>query len=281
MRCNGFSQRTERASFNESCSKIPTPQREAKAKLRPKLDAGRLHATPLQMLQRARNHLVAWLIERHPRVFLRWKGIGKLRIVEDNGFLRAHAFLVREFACLQRFDERYNLWSLARSVEHFPGALAEVGVYRGGSALILCAAKGHAHLHLFDTFGGMPQVDPVSDGAFQTGDFADCTVAEVQAFLKGYQNVHFHPGVFPAAAPAELKPQPSFKFVHLDVDLYSSTLAALEWFYPRLVRGGLIVAHDYGDITVPGVKRAFEEFFAGKPEPVLPIWFSQAVVTKL
>lgn len=233
------------------------------------------------MLQRVRNHLVAWLIEQHPRVFLRWKGIGKLRLEEDAGFLRAHAYLVREFASLQRFDERYNLWSLARSVAHLPGAFAEVGVYRGGSALILCAAKDQAHLHLFDTFGGMPQVDPAKDGAFRTGDFADCSLAQVKAFLKGFENVHFHAGVFPEAAPVELKPQPSFKFVHLDVDLHRSTSAALEWFYPRLVRGGIIVAHDYSDVTVPGVKRAFDEFFAGKPETVLPIWFSQAVVTKI
>ena len=79
-------------------------------------------------------------------------------------------------------------------------------------------------------------------------------MAQVKAFLKGFENVHFHAGVFPEAAPVELKPQPSFKFVHLDVDLHRSTSAALEWFYPRLVRGGIIVAHDYSDVTVPGVK---------------------------
>ena len=69
--------------------------------------------------------------------------------------------------------------------------------------------------------------------------------------------------------------------MHLDVDLRRSTLDALAWFYPRLVRGGLLVTHDYGDATVPGVKQAFDEFFADKPETVIPLWFSQAVVTKL
>ena len=64
-------------------------------------------------------------------------------------------------------------------------------------------------------------------------------------------------------------------------DEYRSTLDALAWFYPRLVRGGLLVTHDYGDVTVPGVKQAFDEFFADKPETVIPLWFSQAVVTKL
>lgn len=233
-----------------------------------------------RMLQRARNHLVAWLIERHPRVFLRWKEISKHRLSEEAGFLRAHALLVREFSGLQRFEERYNLWALARSVARLPGALAEVGVYRGGSARILCEAKDAAPLHLFDTFGGMPAVDPAADGAFRPGDFADCSVAEVRAFLAGFADVHFHPGIFPASAEAA-EPYPPFKFVHLDVDLRRSTLDALAWFYPRLVRGGLLVTHDYGDATVPGVKQAFDEFFADKPETVIPLWFSHAVVTKL
>ena len=48
-----------------------------------------------------------------------------------------------------------------------------------------------------------------------------------------------------------------------------------------MVRGGLIVTHDYSDTTVPGVKRAFDEFFLDKPETVVPLWFTQAVVTKL
>lgn len=233
------------------------------------------------MLQRARNHFVAWLIERHPRFFLRWKKIGIHRLGDDEAFLRAHARLVREFASLQRFEERYNLWALARSVADRAGALAEVGVYRGGSASLLCAAKDAAPLHLFDTFSGMPAVNPSTDGAFRAGDFADGTLDHVRAFLAGYSNLHFHPGIFPTSAAALAETKPVFKFVHLDVDLHASTRDALAWFYPRMTRGGLIVTHDYSDVTVPGVKLAFDEFFSDKPETVVPLWFSQAVVTKL
>src|SRR2546430_11261444 len=51
---------------------------------------------------------------------------------------------------------------------------------------------------------------------------------------------------------------------HIDVDLYTSTLACLEFFYPRLVPGGILLSHDYSLLT--GVKAAFTEFLAGKPE---------------
>ena len=55
-----------------------------------------------------------------------------------------------------------------------------------------------------------------------------------------------------------------FQFVHIDVDLYQPTLDALEFFYPRLVSGGVIVCDDYNLTMFPGAKQAWDEFFSGK-----------------
>lgn len=228
-----------------------------------------------------RLRLLSWLIERHPRAYLRWKRIGKHRLSEDPEFLALHAAALRAGEGLQVLEERYNLWALTRAVARLPGVCAEVGVFRGGSAKFIAAAKGDAPLHLFDTFGGMPAVDPATDGAFHEGQFNRTSLDLVRRFLADYDNLHFHPGFFPESARTlEAQPLP-FKFVHLDVDIRASTLTALEWFYPRMVRGGVILTHDYNDVTVPGTKAAFDEFFADKPETVVPLWFTQAVVTKL
>ncbi|MBX3736821.1 MAG: class I SAM-dependent methyltransferase [Candidatus Didemnitutus sp.] len=227
-----------------------------------------------------RLRFISWLIERHPRAYFRWKRIGKHRLCEDREFLAQHAAALRAGEALQVLEERYNLWALTRAVTRLPGACAEVGVYRGGSAKFIAAAKGDAPLHLFDTFGGMPAVNPATDGAFYAGQFDRTSLAFVQRYLAGYAGVHFHPGFFPESArPLEAEPM-SFKFVHLDVDIRASTLAALEWFYPRMVPGGVILTHDYNDVTVPGTKSAFDAFFTDKPETVVPLWFTQAVVTK-
>ena len=51
-----------------------------------------------------------------------------------------------------------------------------------------------------------------------------------------------------------------FIFVHLDVDLYQPTLVGLEFFYPRLVKGGVIVVDDYGYTQFPGAKKSVDEF---------------------
>jgi len=56
-----------------------------------------------------------------------------------------------------------------------------------------------------------------------------------------------------------------FIFVHLDVDLYQPTLDGLEFFYPRLVKGGVIVIDDYGYTQFPGAKSSVDEFLSRNP----------------
>jgi hypothetical protein len=83
----------------------------------------------------------------------------------------------------------------------------------------------------------------------------------VRAYLGDFKNVFFYKGLFPATAGpvADRK----FSFVHLDVDLYESTRASLEWFYSRLSPGAVLMCHDYYHL---GVRKAVDEFLAGKPE---------------
>jgi hypothetical protein len=69
-----------------------------------------------------------------------------------------------------------------------------------------------------------------------------------------------------------------FSLVNFDVDTYESTKKCLEFFYPRMNPGGVILSHDY--ITAPGVQKAFDEFFVDKPEPVVETAGSQCIVIK-
>lgn len=50
-----------------------------------------------------------------------------------------------------------------------------------------------------------------------------------------------------------------FSFVHLDGDLYQTTADALDWFWPRMVPGGVIILDDVDWPKCPGVNRALEE----------------------
>jgi hypothetical protein len=154
--------------------------------------------------------------------------------------------------------------------------MAELGVYQGSSARILCEAKGGCPLHLFDTFAGLPTPGESEALVLAPGQFS-APLAAVRTLLNEYDGVHFHVGVFPESCATAVQEQ--FNLVHIDVDLYASTLAGLQFFYPRMVRGGIIISHDYS--MLPGVARAMNVFLADKPERLIELPTTQAMLVKL
>ncbi len=173
------------------------------------------------------------------------------------------------------------LYQMAVQTRTLPGDVAEVGVYKGGTAHILGHVfndAGDKPIHLFDTFAGLPEVDPAKD-KHNKGDFADTSLEAVKEFLAPLRNLHFYQGFFPQTAGpvADRK----FCFVSSDVDIYPSVKASCEFFYPRLVPGGAIVFDDYGLSSCPGVISGVDEFFADKPERPIHMECGQCVVVKL
>jgi O-methyltransferase len=180
----------------------------------------------------------------------------------------------RERNLLLRINEAYQIYSGVRCVSHLDGDLAEVGVFQGGSAKLICEAKRNKPLHLFDTFAGLPEPGK-HDPKFSAGQFA-ASMEDVQAYLRSYPNVHFYKGLFPATAgPVHDR---RFCFVNIDVDLYEGTRCALEFFYPRLTLGGILISHDY--LAAEGVYRAFHEYFDDKGIPIIEVTDTQCMVVK-
>ncbi|NVN01045.1 MULTISPECIES: TylF/MycF/NovP-related O-methyltransferase [Asaia] len=172
-------------------------------------------------------------------------------------------------------DEAFVLHELAQAQSVYEGDLAEFGVYRGASAELLCMVKAHRTLHLFDTFEGLPDPKGKEGKVFIKGEFCG-TLESVKRKLAGYENVAFHPGFFPDSA-ADLGDE-RYSFVHLDVDLYEATLAGLAYFYPRMIPGGIILTHDYS--IIDGVSQAFAEYLADKPEHVIELPTTQAMIIR-
>jgi O-methyltransferase len=133
-------------------------------------------------------------------------------------------------------SEACQIMSAIDAVKEIPGDIAELGVARGASAKMMTSCAPERVLHLFDTF----------DGISEPGE---------------KDSARFYKGLFPETAKGLSGTR--FAFVHLDADLYESTKAGLEWFYPRLNSGGILICHDFD--TSAGVNRAFEEYFSDKP----------------
>jgi len=191
---------------------------------------------------------------------------------EDFNLLKSLALHEKEFNF--KPSEVFMIYSLAKAKSGAGGEFAEVGVFRGLSAEVICRAKGEKPLWLFDTFEGLPDVGD-KDSMFAKGTYCG-SIDSVRNRLAPWKGVSLVKGLFPQSAePIRDK---IFSFVHLDVDLYESTKASLEFFYPRMEKGGVILTHDYGQAE--GVKKAFNEFFAGTPESMIELPMSQCMVIK-
>ncbi|HDL64802.1 MAG TPA: hypothetical protein ENH12_05370 [Proteobacteria bacterium] len=179
---------------------------------------------------------------------------------------------------LVSIDRCFNLFQLARYAAHREGDIAEVGVYRGGTGRLLARTCPKKTIHLFDTFSGMPETDGEID-LHKKDDFSDSSLESVRAFLEDCPDISFHPGIFPASAAA-LRDR-SFCFAHIDVDIYQSARASLEFFYPAMVPGGVMVFDDYEWEGCPGIKQALDEFLADKPESPIITTRYQCMLIKI
>src|ERR1700722_19957639 len=102
------------------------------------------------------------------------------RVAEERTLLISHGEACQLLACLATTDP-------------IAGDVAELGVAYGASAKLLSmrlpAAK---HLHLFDTFKGLPATTAPDGARFQAGEFAS-NLEDVRRYV-GAERVHYYPG---------------------------------------------------------------------------------------
>ena len=157
-----------------------------------------------------------------------------------------------------------HLTTSLNKVKEIEGKAAEVGVYKGGSARRIASILSDKDVLLFDTFEGMPETD--FEERHKKGDFLDTSLESVKSYLSNKSNCKFFPGFFPDTT--ESLKDAVFSFVHLDGDYYETTKNGIEFFYPRLTKGGIMFFDDYEWCDCPGVRKAIDEFFADKQEEI-------------
>ncbi|MFO0816668.1 MAG: TylF/MycF/NovP-related O-methyltransferase [Pirellulales bacterium] len=216
--------------------------------------------------------------------FLEWLGIDIVSRMEmatlsthkDWEKLKVLRRARRERRSLVTNQEMFILHSLACGMREVPGDFAEVGLFQGSTAKVICEAKGDKTFHLCDTFEGLPEPHESEKMVEKKGRFA-CSLESIQKYLGSYPNLRFHKGFCPDSIRGVLD-DTQFCFVHLDVDLYESTKQCLEYFWPRLIPGGVVISHDYS--ILEGVRNAFAEFSADKREKVIEMPTTQCMMIK-
>lgn len=143
-----------------------------------------------------------------------------------------------------------SLDSLYYYASRTQGAIVEIGVYRGGSAMYL--AQLGRPLYLYDTFTGMPFHGDL-DGN-KSGSFSDTNADDIRRLIP---EAYVIEGIFPES----IINMPPIGFVHADADQYESTKAICELMPERMLPGGMILFDDYGSPGCEGCTQAVKEHF--------------------
>ena len=157
------------------------------------------------------------------------------------------------------------------------GHFAEVGCWKGHSTYmiskiisenILDKKESNIIFHIFDSFEGLSEI---TAGDQNLKKFNSDKINHIRRqfisdekfvkdiVLKNFDFIKIYKGWVPEKFD-EVK-NIKFSFVHIDVDLYEPTLNSLDFFFPRLIVGGIIVCDDYNSFEFSGAKKAWDEFF--------------------
>jgi hypothetical protein len=168
------------------------------------------------------------------------------------------------------FKEVYNL------IADVKGDVVECGIGYGNSFFELCCLaylenKGRK-IYGFDSFEGFPEPseEDKSPRNPRKGEWNVSTVETIEMLLteKGKiepsfikSNVRLIKGFFEDSL--QKYDGKSIAFLHLDVDLYNSYKVTLEYFWPKVVRGGVVLFDEYKNEIdrFPGGCKAIDEFF--------------------
>lgn len=165
--------------------------------------------------------------------------------------------------------------------KNISGNMAEVGVYKGDFAKYFNRYFPEKKLYLFDTFEGFTNKDNSDRDTKLSSNctFKDTDIKIVLDKMLKTENCIIKQGYFPDTTKGI---EDEFCLVSLDADLYKPIMAGLEYFYPRLVHGGYIFVHDYGNLAWDGVKKAVREFCEKEKISYVPIMdrCSSIIITK-
>jgi len=131
---------------------------------------------------------------------------------------------------------------LMSSLHDVDGDFAEFGVWYGRTFkhIYTAALWQCRNIHAIDSFVGMPHPILEGDRDYPAGTFS---VGDSFQFRENYPRAVIHEGFIPDIL-AELE-DVRFAFAHVDLDHEHSTGLTLEWLWPRMSPGGIMICHDY------------------------------------
>lgn len=158
------------------------------------------------------------------------------------------------------YERYYILWQYAKELSSLEGDFVECGAYNGSSSQFM-AEECKTTLHLIDSWEGLSENgeydNPIYDATNNSWVYKFKTDLEsTKDNLKKYTNIEYHKGWIPEVLTLDTK----ISLLNLDLDLYQPTKDCLEYFWDKVVDGGVVIS-DFHDGVATGAEKATRDFF--------------------
>ena len=184
-----------------------------------------------------------------------------------------------------KFLVQYELYKMSRNI---PGSIVECGVFKGVSlarfAMLRSIFKNTSKkIIAFDIFGKYPQTNFSPDKKIRkefikgAGD-KSISIKQLRKVLKHKKTekeVEIIKGDITSTVPKYAKSHPKLKIslLNLDTDVYEPAVTILEYLYPKITKGGIIILDDYG--AFPGETKAVNDYFKEKKVKIQSFSFAK------
>lgn len=173
----------------------------------------------------------------------------------------------------------------AKHAAQLPGDFVECGVNTGILSLAICQYTDFNSLeksfYLFDTFAGIPEVQ-MSETERATRQisntkYPDC-YERTSANFREYRHVKLVRGVVPDTLPtAQIE---SVSYLSLDMNIAYPERKAIEYFWPMLTPGAMVVLDDYGWVDYEEQRHTMDEFAGKVGVEILTLPTGQGIMVK-
>ena len=184
-------------------------------------------------------------------------------------------YLSCDITRISKLLAHYELFKMAIDIA---GEIVECGVFKGNSLARFAifreifANPFSKKIIGFDTFGKFPPTEFQDDLKRRDKFIQDAgeesiskeQMMEVLEHKQVAKNVELIEGDITQTVPAYVKEHPELRIslLNLDTDIHEPTVTILEYLYPKIVKGGILILDDYG--AFPGETAAVDEYFRDK-----------------
>lgn len=204
--------------------------------------------------------------------------------LKDPDFARGY-----EAAQKQEYLPNFDAWKIhihqwaAHHAARLGGDFVECGVYRGRIAMSNMVYLHFEELrdrryYLFDTFTGL---DPLLSTARELQQYK-LAYPESYEFVKESFQRFPNVVIVKGSIPTTLSQADGIKVAYLSIDMNSVSpeIQAMEFFWPKLIFGGMVILDDYAQMCHEPQKKAMDAFASARRIKILSLPTGQGLIIK-